>query len=100
MIMPQEMTGARVQALTVTVGLFTFVSVGLAACLALVVAAFYLVASFVLIVLQALVQVFSSMAVTWAAAGPFGQLLILAAVVYGACRLYRAKKEGRFRWKL
>jgi ABC-type Co2+ transport system permease subunit len=94
MIIPEEMTGARVQALTMTVGLLTFVSVGLAACLALVMAVFYLVVSFVLIVLQAIAEVFSEMALTWAGANPLLKLIILAAVFYGGYRLYRKQKRG------
>lgn len=98
MIIPQaeEMTGARVQAMMVTTGLFTFVSIGIVACIGLVVALFYLLASFILLMLQAIAEVFSSMALTWNTADPFCKILIVGAVVYGSYRLYqsRSRKQG------
>lgn len=97
MIIPQEeMTGTRVQSLMMGVGLFTFVSVGIAACIGLVVVLFYLLASFVLLMLQAIAEVFSSMAFIWNTADPFCKILIVGAVVYGSYRLYqsRSRKQG------
>jgi len=94
MISSQEFTGARVQALAITVGLFTFVSVGVAACLALVVGVFYFVVSFVLLVLQAVVEVFGSVGATWVNADPLLKVLILAAIAYGGYRLSRKQKGG------
>jgi hypothetical protein len=91
MIIPQEKTGAHVQALSITVGLFTFVSVGLAACLALVLTVFYLVVSFVLLVLQAICEAFSSLADTWAGASPLLKVLLLVAVAYSVYCLYRSR---------
>lgn len=60
-VLQDDLTSARIQAIVVTVGLFTFVSVGLAACLALAVGAFYLVVSFILLLFQAIGEVFSSL---------------------------------------
>jgi hypothetical protein len=95
MIMPQDLTGARAQATIVTVGLFTFVSVGLAACLALVMAVFYLVVSLALVILQAIGETFSTIALTWAAANPLLKILILGAVLYGSYRLYQSRQVKR-----
>jgi len=78
-----------------TTGLFTFVSVGVAACLALVLALFYCVVSFVLIVLRAIVEVFATIAATWISADPFLKVLILAAILYGGYRLYRHYRSTR-----
>lgn len=96
MIIPQDIAGARTQALSVAVGLFTFVSVGVAACLALVVGLFYLVVSFVLLLFQAIAETFSSLAVAWAGADPVFKVLILVAVAYGVYRLYRYKRGGKY----
>ncbi len=95
MITSQDLAGARVQALSVTVGLLTFVFVGVAACVALIVGAFYLVVSFVLLVLQALTEVFSGLAATWAGADPLLKVVILAALIYGGYRLYRSWRAKR-----
>jgi ABC-type Co2+ transport system permease subunit len=95
MITSTDLAGARVQALSATVGLVTFVFVGVAACLALVVGACYLAVSFVLLILQALVEVFGSLAATWAGADPLLKVIILAAVAYGGYRLYRSWRAKR-----
>ncbi len=91
MIIPQDLTGARVQALTMTIGLFTFVSVGVAACIALVIGLFYLVVGLVMVVLQAITEVFATIATTWASADPFLRVVLLAAIAYGGYRLYRER---------
>lgn len=78
------------------VGIFTFISVGMAACLALVVVVFYLVVQLVLLLLQLTVEAFSSIGALWVAADPFTKVLILAALGLTAYRLYqwRMKKKG------
>src|SRR5215469_10193717 len=96
MMIPQDLTDARVQAIAVTVGLFTFVSVGLAACLALAVGAFYLVVSFVLLLFQAIGEVFSSLVAAWVGADPVLKLLFLGLAVSGGYRLYRYKGGGKY----
>ena len=90
----QDVSGARAQAMVVMIGLCTFVSVGVAACLALVVGLFYLTVSFVLLVLHALTEMFSSLASVWTSADPLLKVLILAALGYGAYRFYRFRKGG------
>jgi len=85
----------RVQAGVMAVGLLTFVCVGVAACLALVAAAFFLVVQFVLVVLQAIVEMSSCIGATWVNADPFIKLLILAGLVYGAYRFYQFRKRGQ-----
>jgi hypothetical protein len=92
MVQTPPLTSQRVQALVMTTGLFTFVSVGMVACIALIITVFYLLAEFILLMLQAIIEVFSTIAHTWVTADPFLRLLILAAVVYGAYRLYQFKK--------
>jgi hypothetical protein len=84
----------RVQALAVTVGLFTFICVGVLACFALVAAAFYFVVQFTLILLQSIVETFSCIGSTWAGANPLVKLVILVALVYGVYRFYQFKKRG------
>lgn len=86
----------RVQAIAVTVGLFTFVSVGLAVCLALAVGVFYLVVSFVLLLFQAIGEVFSSLAAAWVGADLVLKLLLLGLAVYGSYRFYRYKRGGKY----
>lgn len=87
----------RVQGLVVATGLLTFVCVGVAACLALVAAVFFLVVQFVLIVLQSVVEAFGSMAAIWVAADPFIKVIILAALVFGAYKLYQWHMQKRVR---
>src|SRR4029434_9376541 len=94
MMQPHNLAGARTQALVMTVGLFTFVRVGLAGCLALVMAAFYLAASLVLWFLQALADVFGSVAPVWTAAPPLLKIVLLAGVAYGVYRLWRKGKKA------
>ncbi len=87
----------RAQASIVTVGLLTVVSVGMVACIGLVFTLFYLVVNFVLLVLQAVVEVVSTISTTWGHADPLLKVLILVAMVYGGYRLYQAraaKKRG------
>ena len=95
-ILQDDLTSARIQAIAVTVGLFTFVSVGLAACLALAVGAFYLVVSFVLLLFQAVGEVFSGLAVAWVGADPVLKLLLLGLAVYGGYCFYRCKRGGKY----
>lgn len=79
------------------VGIFTFVSVGMAACLALVVAVFYLVVQLILLLLQLTVEAFASIAALWVSADPFVKIIILAALIYGGYRVYqwRTKRERK-----
>jgi hypothetical protein len=79
------------------IGLMTFVCVGMAACIGLVVVAFYLVVQLVLLLLQLIVETFSSIAALWAASDPFTKVLILAILGLAAYRLYqwRMKKGGK-----
>lgn len=88
---PSEQRG---QATIVSIGLLTFVCVGVAACLALVAAAFYLAVWFVLVVLQGVVSACGMIGYTWAGSDPFIRLLILAALVYGGYWLYQRRKRG------
>lgn len=97
MIAPQDaFTSARTQAGVVMVGLMTVVCVGVAGCIALVMALFYIVVSFVLIVLQAISEVYYSFASLWVHADPLLKVLLLGVVAYGLYRFYRsrAKKRG------
>ena len=82
----------RVQSGVVMVGLLTFVSVGAAACFALVAAAFFLVVQFFLIVLQSTLEAFSCIGALWAGADPFVKLVILVALGYGVYRFYQFRK--------
>jgi hypothetical protein len=84
----------RVQAGVMAVGLLTFVCVGVAACFALVAAAFFLVVQFVLVVLQGVVETLSCIGATWVNADPFIKLLVLAGLVYGVYR-YQFRKRGQ-----
>jgi hypothetical protein len=81
----------KTQAMIVAVGLLTFVSVGMAACFALIAAALYLAVQFVLIVLQSVVEAFALMHTTWVTADPFLRLVILAALGYGVYRFYQSR---------
>jgi hypothetical protein len=87
----------RGQATMVSLGLMTFVCVGVAACLALVVVVFFLVVQFILIILQATVEAFESIATIWVTADPFTKVIILAALGYGVYRVYqwRTKRERK-----
>lgn len=99
MMQPTDLNAAfRAQAGVVTVGLLTVVSVGVVACIALVITLFYLVVQFVLLMLRAISEVFTEIVFTWSTSDPFLRILILAALVYGGYRLYRwrrAKKAGK-----
>jgi len=87
----------RAQAGVVTVGLMTVVSVGVAACIAIVITLFYLVVQFVLLMLHAIGDVFTEITFTWSTSDPFLRLLILAALGYLGYRLYqwRMKKGAK-----
>jgi len=87
----QDVSGARAQAMVVMIGLCTFVSVGVAACLALVVGLFYVAVSCVLLVLQAVSEVFHGLASVWIGADPLLKVLILVAVVYGVSRFWKRR---------
>ena len=91
---PQKQSG---QFTIFAVGIFTFISVGMAACLALVVAVFYLVVQLVLLFLQLTIETFSSIGVLWVSADPFVKIIILAASIYGVYRVYqwRTKRERK-----
>jgi hypothetical protein len=80
---PTYQDAQRAQAAVVTIGLFT---VG---CIALVLTLFYLLVSFVLLVLRAIVEAFSGIASVWVNADSLLKLIILVAVVYGGYCLYR-----------
>jgi hypothetical protein len=82
----------RVQGGVVAVGLLTFVCVGVAACFALVAAAFFLVVQFFLAILQATVETCSVFGATWVNADPCIKLLVLVALVYGGYRFYQFKR--------
>lgn len=85
----------------VAIGLMTFVCVGVAACLALVVVVFYLVVQLILLFLQLSIETFSSIGAIWVSADPFVRVLILAALVYGAYRFvqWRWRKNGGKLWR-
>ena len=85
----------RVQGGVVAIGLLTFVCVGVAVCFALVVVTFYFVVQLVLLLLQVIVETFSSVSVTWVNADPFVKLFILVALGYGAYRFYQFRKRGK-----
>ena len=85
----------RVQAGVMAVGLLTFVCVGVAACFALVAVVFFLVVQFSLIVLQAIVEIFSCIGAIWVNADPFIKLLILVVLAYGVSRFYQLRKRGQ-----
>lgn len=96
MMQPQDLPdAARVQALIMTTGLLTFVCVGLAACLALVVGVFYLVVNLVLVLLAGIVEAFAGMAGLWAGADPFCKILVLVLLAYGGYRLWRLRAGRR-----
>jgi hypothetical protein len=86
---PTYQDAQRAQAAVVTIGLFTVVSVGIVGCIALVLTLFYLLVSFVLLVLRAIVEAFSGIASVWVNADSVLKLMILVAVVYGGYCLYR-----------
>jgi hypothetical protein len=85
----------RVQGLVIGLGLLTFVSVGVAACLALVVVVFWLAVQVVLYLLQAVVETFSSIGLIWVNADPFVKVVILAGLAYGGYRIYQLKRRGK-----
>ena len=88
--------GPRVQAAVVGVGLMTFVCGGMAACFALVAVVFFLVVQFILLVLQSVIEAFAVMHTTWVDADPFIRLVILAALVFGAYKVYQWRlKRGK-----
>lgn len=96
---PTDLNAAfRAQTGVVTVGLLTVVSVGVVACIAIVITLFYLVVEFALLMLRATGEAFAEITFTWSTSDPFLRMLILAALVYGGYRLYhhwRTKKGGR-----
>lgn len=97
MIIIENANQQRVQGLVFVTGLMTFVCVGVAACLALVVGVFYLVVQLILLLLQLSVETFSSIGAIWVSADPFMKVVILAALIYGGYRVYqwRTKKRER-----
>jgi hypothetical protein len=97
MIQPTSADMLRVHAGVMTIGLLTVVSVGVVACIAIIITLFYLVVQFVLLMLQAIKEVFTEITFTWSTSDPFLRLLILAALVYGGYRLYqwRMKKVSK-----
>lgn len=93
----EELTAARVQALAVTVGLFTFVAVGIAGCLALIVGLFWLVVHVVLLMSQSIAEAFGGIASIWTGADSLLKLIILVGLAYGGYCFYQsriAKKKG------
>jgi hypothetical protein len=97
MIIPgrDEFTAARVQALTMTVGLFTFVAVGIAGCLALIVGLFWIVINFVLLVSRSIAEAFSGIAAIWTGADSLLKLIILVGLAYGGYCFYQSRMKKR-----
>lgn len=92
MMQASDLSASRVQALVVTVGLFTFVSVGVAACLALVVGAFYLAVQVVVLLLSGILEACSDLGALWMGADSLVKLVLVGAAVYGGLRLYHHQK--------
>jgi hypothetical protein len=98
MMQPTGLDAIRAQAGVMTIGLMTVVSVGVVACIAIVITLCYLLVQFVLLMLRAIGEVFTEITFTWSTSDPFLRLLILAALVYGGYRLYQwrqAKRGGK-----
>src|SRR5262245_12359557 len=82
-----------------TLGLMTFVTIGVTACLAIIAGAIYLCVSFVLLVLQSTIETLSLIVSTYSASNSslkFVLLLLLFLVVYLVYRTIR--KKGISAW--
>lgn len=80
----------RQQASIAAIGLVTVVSMGVAACIVIVLALLWLVVHLALITLQAFIETLSTIGATYAAAAdPLVKFLLLVAIGYVMYRVYR-----------
>jgi hypothetical protein len=94
----QDTISPRTQAAVITLGLLTFVTIGVTACIALILGIVYLFVNFVLITLQAILETVSMIAATYAAADPLVKFLLFVLVAYGLYRAYRLFRKRGAAW--
>lgn len=80
----------RQEALIITVGLFTVLSLGVIAAIALVIGAFWCLFQLTFLALQSIIEVSRSIGATFNAADPLVRFLILVAI---GCVVFRASKR-------
>lgn len=91
--MKTALTDARVSVYVQTAGTLSVMLLGIAASIALVMGAIWLVAQFVLLVVSALAMCFSQLGETWAAANSLTRLLMLASIAFAVYWMIARRKK-------